>query len=100
MIRREDAGLQFYSHLGTGNYHLTTTRLYTDFGMLTANQDMGHDVNEVFIHLTSLTKPSKLNYLWLAPFALHNEILKAIRNEAKIARAGLLPDHRQGQCPG
>jgi len=88
VIRREESGLQFYAHLGTGNYHLTTTRLYTDFGLLTANQAIGHDVNEVFIHLTSLTKPNKLNHLWLAPFALHNELLKAIRNEAKIAKAG------------
>ena len=88
VIRREAEGLQYYAHLGTGNYHLTTTRLYTDFGMLTANQAMGEDVNEVFIHLTSLTKPHKLNHLWLAPFALQNEIIKAIRNEAKIARAG------------
>ncbi|HEY0065252.1 MAG TPA: polyphosphate kinase 1 [Telluria sp.] len=88
VIRREETGLQFYAHLGTGNYHLTTTRLYTDFGLLSANQAMGHDVNEVFIHLTSLTKPNKLHHLWLAPFALHNELLKAIRNEAKIAKAG------------
>jgi polyphosphate kinase len=88
VIRREVDGLKYYSHLGTGNYHLTTTRLYTDFGLLTANQAMGEDVNEVFIHLTSLTKPHKLNHLWLAPFALQNEIIKAIRNEARIARAG------------
>ncbi|MBC7455312.1 MAG: polyphosphate kinase 1, partial [Massilia sp.] len=88
VIRREAEGLQYYAHLGTGNYHLTTTRLYTDFGMLSANQAIGEDVNEVFIHLTSLTKPHKLNHLWLAPFALQNEIIKAIRNEAKIARAG------------
>jgi polyphosphate kinase len=88
VIRREVDGLRYYSHLGTGNYHLTTTRLYTDFGLLTANQAMGEDVNEVFIHLTSLTKPHKLNHLWLAPFALQNEIIKAIRNEARIARAG------------
>ena len=88
VIRREDSGLQFYSHLGTGNYHLTTTRLYTDFGLLTAHQDMGREVNEVFIHLTSLTKPHKMAHLWLAPFALQAEIIKAIKNEAKIARDG------------
>ena len=88
VIRREDSGLQYYSHLGTGNYHLTTTRLYTDFGLLTANQAIGSDVNEVFIHLTSLTKPHRLTHLWLAPFALQNEIIKSIRNEARIARAG------------
>jgi polyphosphate kinase len=88
VIRREETGLQFYAHLGTGNYHLTTTRLYTDFGLLTAHQDMGREVNEVFIHLTSLTKPHKMNHLWLAPFALQAEIIKAIRNEAKIAKSG------------
>ena len=88
VIRREEGGLQFYSHLGTGNYHLTTTRLYTDFGLLTAHQEIGEEVNEVFIHLTSLSKPQKLKHLWLAPFTLQNEIIRAIRNEARIARAG------------
>jgi polyphosphate kinase len=88
VIRRESGHLQYYAHLGTGNYHPTTTKLYTDFGLLTSNQQLGLDVNEVFIHLTSLTKPHKLYHLWLAPFALQNEIIKAIRNEAKIARSG------------
>jgi polyphosphate kinase len=88
VIRREPDGLRFYSHLGTGNYHPTTTKLYTDFGLLTSNVEIGRDVNEVFMHLTSLTKPQKLHHLWLAPFALQSEIIKAIRNEAKIARAG------------
>jgi polyphosphate kinase len=88
VIRREETGLAMYSHLGTGNYHLTTTRLYTDFGLLTAHKEMGAEVNEVFIHLTSLTKPKKLNHLWLAPFALQSEVIKAIRNEAKIATSG------------
>ena len=88
VIRREEGGLRYYAHLGTGNYHPTTTKLYTDFGLLTSNPELGRDVNEVFMHLTSLTKPQKLNHLWMAPFALQNEIIKAIRNEAKIARAG------------
>ena len=88
VIRREEGKLRYYAHLGTGNYHPTTTKLYTDFGLLTSNPELGRDVNEVFMHLTSLTKPQKLNHLWLAPFALQNEVIKAIRNEAKIARAG------------
>ena len=88
VIRREEGALRFYAHLGTGNYHPTTTKLYTDFGLLTSRQDLAIEVNEVFIHLTSLTKPHKLHHLWLAPFALQNEIVKAIRNEAKIAREG------------
>jgi len=88
VIRREEGGLRYYAHLGTGNYHPTTTKLYTDFGLLTCHPEIGREVNEVFMHLTSLTKPQKLSHLWLAPFALQNEIIKAIRNEAKIARAG------------
>jgi polyphosphate kinase len=88
VIRREDGKLRYYAHLGTGNYHPTTTKFYTDFGLLTCHPGMSQEVNEVFIHLTSLTKPHRLNHLWLAPFALQNEIIKAIRNEARIARAG------------
>ena len=88
VIRREEGKLRYYAHLGTGNYHLTTTKLYTDFGLLTSEQALAMEVNEVFIHLTSLTKPHTLNHLWLAPFALQNEIIKAIRNEAALARSG------------
>ncbi|MRV73936.1 polyphosphate kinase 1 [Duganella sp. FT92W] len=88
VLRREEGALRYYAHLGTGNYHPTTTKLYTDFGLLTSHPDLGRDVNEVFMHLTSLAKPQKLSHLWLAPFALQNEIIKAIRNEAKIARSG------------
>ncbi len=88
VIRREEGELRYYAHLGTGNYHPTTTKFYTDFGLLTCHPQLSQEVNEVFIHLTSLTKPHKLSHLWLAPFALQSEIIKAIRNEARIARAG------------
>jgi polyphosphate kinase len=88
VLRREEGGLRYYAHLGTGNYHPTTTKFYTDFGLLTAHPALTAEVNEIFIHLTSLTKPKKLQYLWLAPFVLQKEIIKAIRNEAKIARSG------------
>src|SRR5450830_155869 len=89
VIRREEGGvLRHYAHMGTGNYHPSTTRFYTDFGLLTAHPGMAAEVNEVFIHLTGLTKPKKLDYLWLAPFALQPQLIKAIRNEARIAREG------------
>jgi polyphosphate kinase len=88
VIRREEGALRYYAHLGTGNYHPTTTKLYTDFGLLTCRHEMGRDVNEVFMHLTSLTKPQKLDHIWLAPFALQGEIIRAIKNEAKIAKSG------------
>lgn len=86
VIRRESGKLRFYAHMGTGNYHPTTTKFYTDFGLLTANAALGKEVNEVFISLTSLAKPRKLNHLWVAPFDLQRELVKAIRNEARIAR--------------
>lgn len=89
VIRREEAGvLRHYAHLGTGNYHPSTTKFYTDFGLLTAHPQLASEVNEVFIHLTGLTKPKKLDHLWLAPFALQPNLIRAIRNEAKIAKAG------------
>ena len=53
-----------YAHLGTGNYHPATTKLYTDFGMLTARADICEDVEKVFMHLTSLTKVEKLKELY------------------------------------
>lgn len=88
VIRREEGKLNWYAHLGTGNYHPSTTRFYTDFGLLTANPEIATEVNEIFIHLTSLTKPKRLNHLWLAPFTLQKSFVQAIRNEAKIARMG------------
>lgn len=88
VIRREEGAFRYYAHLGTGNYHPSTTKFYTDFGLLTANPAIATEVNEVFIHLTSLTKSKKLDHLWLAPFALQKELIKAIRNEAKIAKLG------------
>ena len=93
IIRREQnqhghSELRYYAHLSTGNYHPSTTKLYTDFGLLTSNQKMAADVNEIFMHLTSLSKPKKMEYVWLAPFSLQKEIIRAIRNEADIARQG------------
>ena len=88
VIRRESGKLRFYAHMGTGNYHPTTTKFYTDFGLLTANHALAKDVNEVFISMTSLAKPRKLQHLWIAPFELQRELVKAIRNETRIAKEG------------
>jgi polyphosphate kinase len=93
LLRREKdasgrAVLQPYAHLGTGNYHPRTARLYTDFGLLTANPDICADVEEVFLHITSLAKPNKLKRLWLAPFTMHRHLLDAIRRETRHAKEG------------
>ncbi|HET7775990.1 MAG TPA: polyphosphate kinase 1, partial [Azospira sp.] len=93
IVRREEdkAGqsrLRRYVHLGTGNYHPRTARLYTDFGLLTADEAMGADVNEVFKQLTGLGRAQALHHLWQAPFTLHSNVIAAIRQEAENAKAG------------
>ncbi len=88
VVRREDGKLRRYVHLGTGNYHPRTARLYTDFGLFTANEEICADVNEVFGQLTSLGKAGKLRHLWQSPFSLHGQVLNFIRNETKIAQTG------------
>jgi polyphosphate kinase len=93
LLRREkDATgkprLQPYAHLGTGNYHPRTARTYTDFGLLTAHPEICADVEEVFLHITSLAKANRLKRLWLAPFTMHRHLLEAIRRETRHAREG------------
>src|SRR5262245_37447205 len=92
IVRREEVngikGLRRYAHLATGNYHPRTARLYTDFGLMTANEEVCADVNEVFKQLTGLGRVSRLKHLWQSPFTLHKRIITAIRNEAKLAAEG------------
>ena len=94
IVRREEGAngqsvLRRYIHLGTGNYHPRTARLYTDYGLLTANEEIGADVNEVFKQLTGLGRAQRLHHLWQAPFSLHPNIIKAIERETANAQAGL-----------
>ena len=88
IVRREAGQLRRYVHLGTGNYHPKTARLYSDFGLLTANPEITHDVSEVFKQLTGLGKARTLTHLWQAPFTLHSNIMARIRAETETARAG------------
>ena len=88
VVRREDGKLIRYVHLGTGNYHPRTARLYTDFDLLTTNEQVCADVNEVFQQLTGLGKASKLKHVWQAPFTLHQRVIEAIENEARCAKNG------------
>ena len=88
VVRREEERLRRYVHLSTGNYHPRTTKLYTDFGLFTANEQMGTDVSDVFVQLTGLGRASKLKHLWQSPFTLHKQILRAIQNEAQHAQNG------------
>ncbi|NLR76151.1 polyphosphate kinase 1 [Leeia aquatica] len=88
VVRREAKGLRRYVHLGTGNYHPRTTKFYTDFGLMTCNEQIGEDVSDIFTQLTGLGKAGQLHALWQAPFTLHSEILRAIEAEVRHAKAG------------
>ncbi len=88
VLRREDGRLRRYGHLGTGNYHPRTARLYTDFGLLTANQQICEDMDQVFSLLTGLGARRELKLLLQSPFTLHKTVLDLIRSETAFARAG------------
>ncbi len=88
VVRREESGLRRYVHMGTGNYHPRTTSFYTDFGLLTSNEEIGRDVATVFKQLTGLGQASQLRHLWQAPFSLQANVVTAIKREAEIAREG------------
>jgi polyphosphate kinase len=92
VVRREDGPqgsvLRRYAHLATGNYHPRTARQYTDFGLLTAREEICSDVNEVFKQLTGLGRSSRMKHLWLSPFTLHKRVVAAVRNEVRLAKEG------------
>jgi polyphosphate kinase len=88
VVRRESGGLKRYVHLGTGNYHPRTTKLYTDFGLLTGDDELGEDVHKMFQQLTGLGKVLELKKALQSPFSLHSALLAKIEREATFARAG------------
>ena len=88
VLRKEGNTIKPYAHIGTGNYNPSTARFYTDFGLLTANAEIGRDVAAIFHHLTSLSQPPKLKHLWWAPHTMKSNILAAIAGEVRAAKAG------------
>ena len=88
VLRREGKKIVRYGHLGTGNYHPRTARLYTDFGLLTANPDLTNDMDRVFSLLTGLGARRPLKLLLQSPFTLHDRVLKMIQAETEQAQAG------------
>ena len=88
VVRREQGKLKRYVHLGTGNYHPGTTRLYTDYGYMSSNRNLGEDVHKVFMQLTSLTEAKDLVKIFTAPFNLFEAIIMRIDREIEFAKAG------------
>lgn len=88
VVRREEKGLRQYVHLGTGNYHPRTARLYTDYGLFTAEPKICREVHAVFLQLTSLGKVSKLDQLLQSPFTLAKGMHQRIEQEIANKQAG------------
>ena len=88
VVRREGDQLRRYVHVGTGNYHARTARLYEDFGLFTADEDIAADLADLFNHLTGFGRPQRFRKLFVAPFNLRARLIEEIRGVGAAAAAG------------
>jgi polyphosphate kinase len=83
VIRRDYNGLRRYAHIGTGNYHSGTARLYSDLGLLTCDEAIGQDLTELFNYLTGYSPPPTYRKILTAPYTLKQSLLSKIDREIK-----------------
>lgn len=88
IVRKEDNGIRRYLHLGTGNYNDSTAKLYTDLGLMTANDEFGSDASAFFNLLSGYSEPPVWNKLVMAPLGLREKIYALIDNEIVMVRSG------------
>lgn len=88
IVRKEDNGIKRYLHLGTGNYNDSTAKLYTDLGLMTANDEFGSDASAFFNLLSGYSEPPIWNKLVMAPLGLREKIYALIDNEIAMVRSG------------
>src|SRR4030095_11870183 len=88
VIRSEAHGLQTYVHIATGNYNPTTSKVYTDLGLLTANAEIGDDATDLFNFMTGFSRPREYTHLMVAPVNLRERMLSLIEREIGHAQAG------------
>ena len=88
VVRREAGGLRRYVHIGTGNYHAATARLYEDVGIFTADEEIAADVADVFNYVTGFGRPQRFRKLLVAPFEMRARLIEEIRKVAAAAKAG------------
>lgn len=88
IVRKEDNGIKRYLHLGTGNYNDSTAKLYTDIGLMTANDEFGSDASAFFNLLSGYSEPPVWNKLVMAPLGLREKIYALIDNEIAMVRSG------------
>jgi polyphosphate kinase len=88
VARRVANKLRYYVHMSTGNYHAKTSKIYTDYGLLTSDKEIGEDVYRIFLQLSSMGKAAKMDALLYAPFTLHKGLIRRIRLERENALQG------------
>lgn len=88
VVRRENNKLRRYVHLGTGNYHLANTRVYTDYGLFTNNKDITSDVHEIFMQLTTQGPNPELKCLFQSPYGISEMFVSNVQREIKHAKSG------------
>ena len=86
VVRREAGGLRRYVHIGTGNYHASTARLYEDVGIFTADEEIAADVADVFNYVTGFGRPQRFRKLLVAPFEMRTRLVEEIRAVAARPR--------------
>jgi polyphosphate kinase len=98
VVREEsDGSLRRFCHIGTGNYHPKTARLYEDYGLLTADRTVGEDITDLFNHLTGFSRRSAYRRLLVAPAGVRTGLIERIDAQADLARAGR-PARIQMKC--
>ncbi|HEY8775034.1 MAG TPA: polyphosphate kinase 1 [Gaiellaceae bacterium] len=88
VVRRDPDGLRRYAHIGTGNYHAVTARLYEDLGLFTADEEITADVADLFNYLTGFGRPQNFRKLLVAPFNLRERLVEEVSATAAAAKAG------------
>ncbi len=86
VVRRGRQGIRRYVHLGTGNYNERTARLYTDFGLMTSDREIGEDASAFFNALTGYSDPPRTKKLVMAPTQLRDRVLRLIDRERRAGR--------------